>query len=184
MRGVLVAVLVVALLASSPAFAEQARGRTYVLPDHGVFQVSVPISWKDEIRQPPRRLPPTIAFTPAAGRPSFQVILMTLWPARPDIPYPSSFEIRQEVERFAARAQSQAVEATLEVKELRGTTGVGYYFAATDKAPAPDEYKFITQGMLRVGGLLVTFTILTNDGQVDVLNDAMAMITGAQHISN
>jgi hypothetical protein len=55
----------------------------------------------------------------------------------------------------------------------------GFYFAATDRAPKPDEYKFLTQGVVRVGELSVTFTILTNDGQDAVVKQALDALKGA-----
>ena len=40
----------------------------------------------------------------------------------------------------------------------------------------------MTQGILRVGGLSVTFTILTNEGQRGVVKQALAALAGAvQH---
>ncbi|HEY7676568.1 MAG TPA: hypothetical protein VIG69_05830, partial [Candidatus Methylomirabilis sp.] len=71
---------------------------------------------------------------------------------------------------------------TIEVRELQGVAARGYYFSATDRAPKPGEYKFMTQGMLRVGSLLVTFTILTNDGQGNIVADALAMLRSARHV--
>ena len=67
--------------------------------------------------------------------------------------------------------------------ELQGTAGKGFYFCATDRAPKPGEYKYLTQGTIRVGELLVTFTILTNDGQAGVVSGAMMMLKTARHKS-
>ena len=80
--------------------------------------------------------------------------------------------------------KSQAVEETLKIVELKGSSGRGYYFSATDKAPKPGEYKFMTQGILLVGELTVTFTILTNDNQKDTVNDALTMLRTATHLKD
>jgi hypothetical protein len=90
--------------------------------------------------------------------------------------------MRQRISNGADRAKAQAVETTIEVRELQGAAARGYYFSATDRAPQPGEYKFLTQGMLRVGSLLVTFTILTNDGQAGIVADALAMMRSARHV--
>jgi hypothetical protein len=37
----------------------------------------------------------------------------------------------------------------------------------------------MSQGIIGVGNLVVTFTILTNDGQDEVVNKAMAMLAEA-----
>jgi hypothetical protein len=60
---------------------------------------------------------------------------------------------------------AEAVEKELRFQELKGKTGLGYYFSITDKAPAikPGEYKYMTQGGIPVGNLLVMFTIFSNE---------------------
>jgi hypothetical protein len=58
------------------------------------------------------------------------------------------------------------------------------YFSATDRAPKPGEYKFMTQGMLQVGELSVTFTILTNEGQELVIKQALDALKGAAQREN
>jgi hypothetical protein len=87
------------------------------------------------------------------------------------------------VEQLAEEAKPQATESVIEVKELRGTSGSGYYFSATDRAPGPGGFKYMTQGQIRVGGLSLLFTILTNDGQANVVSDGLTVIADAIHRS-
>ena len=62
--------------------------------------------------------------------------------------------------------------------EFQGRSGPGFY-SATDRAPKPGEFKFLTQGIVRVGELAVTFTI-PNDGQEAVVKQALeALLKGA-----
>ncbi len=168
---------------SVAVMAEEVRVRSYPLPDHGKLQLKVPVSWKDELQQPPSRLPPTIVFKPTRGA-AFEVLLTTIWPAKQDTPRSTPEEMRRQVERAAEGAKSQAIEKVIEVKELKGSSGLGYYFSATDRAPAPGEYKYMTQGMIRIGGLIGAFTILTNDGQTSVITDAIAMIGSANQVND
>jgi hypothetical protein len=162
------------------AFAEERGTRRYALPDHGSLRLAVPVSWRDEIRQPPNRLPPTIAFTPKSGA-GFQVLLTTLWQTTSDVPPRSAESLRQSMQQALDQVKSQAVEQTIPIMELKGSAGPGYYFSATDRAPGPGEFKHMTQGIVRVGDLTVTFTILTNDGGQGVVSDALAMLGGAIH---
>ena len=157
------------------ATAGEVNIRRYELPDHGNIQLSVPASWKDEIRQPPDRLPPTITFKQKAGA-SFQVLVTPIWAAKKDMSPPSAESLRQQVQRAAEHAQSQSVEKTIRIKEMNGQSGPGYYFSATDRAPGAGGYKYMTQGMVRVSDLTVTFTILTNDGQANIVTDALDML--------
>ena len=181
MRVVIAGLL--SVLAASVTFAEEARVRSYALPDHGQFQLRVPMSWKHEVRQSPNRLPPTIVFKPQTGA-AFEIFLTPIWPARPDVPTATPERLRRQVEQAAERAKPKATESTIDVKELRGSAGVGYYFSATDRAPAPGEYKYLTQGLIRVGTLVTTFTLLTNDEATSTVADALAMIGSAGHATD
>ena len=62
---------------------------------------------------------------------------------------------------------------------LRGQPAPATIFRT--KAPKPGEYKYMTQGMLVVRELAVSFTILTNDGQQQVVQDALTMLKSATH---
>jgi len=183
MKRGLRAVLLLALL--WPTIAPQAAGLTvekrYRLPGHGYLQLNVPASWEDELSQPPDELPPTITFRSRKGN-EFAVLVTPIWPARDDVPASTRDSIRRSVEEVAAGVKDHAVEKTIQLVEFSGASGPGFYFSVTDPAPKPDEYRFMTQGMVKVGGLLVTFTILTNDGNAQIKPDALAAIRGATHI--
>jgi hypothetical protein len=155
--------------------------RRYPLPQRGFFQMKVPTNWRDQLRQPSQPLPPTIAFRPGKGRP-FDVLVTPIWRARPDVPSATKDALRQQVVRTIENVKSQAVENELTAVEFQGASGPGFYFSATDRAPKPDEYKFMTQGILKVSELTVTFTILTNEGQEQVVRDALAMLQSAVHV--
>lgn len=170
------------VLASPFSRAEEAAVRSYPLSEHGTFQVKVPESWKDSVAQPDGGLPPTITFTPKAGAP-FKILVTPLWSAQPDAKRPTADEIRVKIQRAADEMAEQAVEKTIEVKPLKGPTNIGYYFAATDRAPKPGEFKFLNQGVVLVENLLITFTILTNDGQDAVVTAALSMLSDAENAS-
>jgi hypothetical protein len=155
--------------------AEQTKDRRYPLPGHGIFQMKVPASWKDEVKQPANDLPPTITLRPASGD-QFQVIITPFWKTSEDAPALNDYSARRMVQRAADAAQPNAVEKNLKIIEVQGSSGHGYYFSATDKAPEPGSYKFLTQGILRVGELAVAFTILTKDGQKEVDSAALTML--------
>jgi hypothetical protein len=168
------------LLCVSVALAEESSVRCYPLPDHGSIQLSVPAQWKDQLRQPPNRLPPTIVFSEKTGT-SFEVLITPMWSAKKDLPPPSAEMIRDIVQEEATKAASQAVQKRIDLIELKGASGSGFYFAVTDRAPPPGEYKHMTQGMITIGKLFLTFTILTNDGQQPIVAKALSMLMTATH---
>lgn len=175
--------LIVALLfLSYSAVAEESVIRSYPLPNHGTLNLTIPKSWQGKVSQPPDNLPPTIVFAPP-GAPTYQVLITPIWPAKPGIVLPDHAAVRKNVERVAENAKSQAVEKNIPIKEIKGSSAAGYYFSVTDKAPKPDEYKYMTQGMVRLGELMTTFTALTNDGYRNAADQAITAMQSATHTS-
>ena len=136
-----------AIVAAS-AVALAASSRTFELPDHGALSLEVPGDWKDRLQQPPNRLPPTIALTPRDGA-KFVVLITVVWPVAPVTIMSDQPTIRSEVAAAAKSAESHSVEHILQLQKLTGPNARGFYFSATDRAPKPGEYKYLTQGTLR-----------------------------------
>ena len=161
--------------AVSPGAAGAAE--SFALPGHGALRLEVPEGWRSEARAARPDLPPTIRLAPAQGL-RFEVLLTPIWPMNGK-PAASEAALRDIVANGIGIAQPRAVESTLSVREVPGMPGKGYYFTATDREPEPNGYPRMAQGAARVGELTVTFTILTNSGQKDVVDAALGMIAGA-----
>jgi hypothetical protein len=114
---------------------------------------------------------------------TFHILLTPMWTPNTDTPLPDDASVRDRVAAAASAAQSQSVERTLAVKELFGKANRGYYFTATDRAPKPDEWKYLTQGIIRIGHIDLAFSVLTNDGQDSVVKSALEMLLAASHVS-
>lgn len=162
-------------------YAQDTDTRKYPLPDHGNIQFKVPVLWADDLRQPPNHLPPTIAFKPKSGN-RFEILITPIFSTPKGASLPNSEKIKELVQQAAERAKLQSVEKNLRLIELKGTSGSGYYFSATDRAPETEGYKYMTQGTMRVGNLMVMFTLLTNDSQESVVNEALSMLKSATHL--
>jgi hypothetical protein len=161
------------------AFEGRREEKRYPVADHGYVQVRVISSWKGELREHPQRLSPSVVFQPEEGG-LFQIWLTPVWSPKKDT---SPLEtIREEVRKSAEGIKSQTVEQNFPILELQGTSGQGFYLSATDKAPQPGDYKFLTQGILLVGELKITFDILTNDSLGEVVKEALAMLKGAVQV--
>jgi hypothetical protein len=172
--------LVVFVLLTGSTIALAASPHMFELPDHGALELVLPDGWAAKVRQPPNRLPPTIMMrrlTDAAG----ELIVTAVWPIGSVTRLPDEATLRSEVEELAHKATSQSVERVLPVQEIKGVDGRGFYFAATDRAPKPGEYKYLTQGIIRVGEIALAFTILTNDGQEAVVQAALKVLRTAAH---
>ena len=181
MRSVPVPLLLAAaLLTAGTAAADEPGLRRYVLPNRDTLELRLPAGWIDELIQPEGGGPPTIEISLAEGGPR-QVFVTPEWPDPVANDVRELPALRDAVRELAERIQREAVESYLEVRQLNGANGVGYYFAATDRNPAPGEFKFMNQGALQVGSLTVWFTILTNDGDDTVAVEALGMLQAAVH---
>jgi hypothetical protein len=166
--------IAVLLVAYWPGLASAAP-QSFLLPGHGALLLNVPEGWKAGLKQPAGGLPPTIGFGPQSGAP-FVVLITAVWGTSPGDGVPDDAKIRSTVTLAAKSAEGQSVEGVLSLKDLAGSSGRGYYFRATDRAPAPGEWKYLSQGMIRAGAIALTFTILTNDGQAAAEKAALEMI--------
>lgn len=176
----LVCLCALVCVAGTQVLAADTADRPYALAEHGSLQLKVPAGWQDDLQQEPDRLLPTIVFTPTAGAP-FGVAVTPIWPTEKDAPNPDRKALQQLVQQGADAIKAQAVEQTIEIKPLEVASGVGYYFSVTDRAPKAGGYKYLTQGFLPVGSLMVTFGIYTNDGQQEIITDALTMLKSATH---
>ena len=174
------AIVLLLLTTTSVVTAEESATRNYPLPDHGVVRLDVPKSWQEKIKQTPDKRPPTFIFTPQNGA-TFLVVVTPIWPAGPNVMLPSLDEIKESVATAANRVGPQSVEGSIKIRELKGLSVDGYYFSATDKAPAAGEFKYMTQGTLQLMNLLVTFSVMTNDGAENVVPATLEMLRGIIH---
>jgi hypothetical protein len=167
--------LVLGLVLASLAAGAAAREVRVPLGSHGAVVLSVPDDWRQSIEQANPDVPPTVTFTPAAGR-GFEILITPIWPGIPNAPTISQGALREQVRRAADAAQPQAVERELAVVDFSGASGYGAYFSATDRAPEPDGYKHLTQGMLAAADLRVTFTILVNGNPAAIVQQALTTL--------
>ena len=159
--------------------ADDTVDRIYALPGHGDFRLSLPAGWNDELRKHPGDFPPTIFISGIDGSP-FVIFVTPRWPdphAASDFGTPKS--IHEIVAKAAQAAAPQSVEGKLSIVTMGGGRGPGFYFDATDRAPKPGEFKYMTQGAVGAGGVVCTFTILTSDKKSVVKTKALNMVSQA-----
>jgi hypothetical protein len=170
------------LLVAGAAFAQDVGLRSFPVPEHGAFKLQVPKSWKDKVSPTAGSTAPTITFT-GSGQEKFEMLLTPTWRTWPANPRAAAAEIWLLVQQNAERLKPKAVEKELSPQEISGASSAGYYISVTDPAPKPGEYKYLMQGTLRVGELLVRFTVLTNDGGDSIRRQALALVQSATHAS-
>ncbi len=160
---------------TSAAAAEKAP-RVFSLGALGTLTLPVDATWR-ELPSAPNSAP-TLTFEPAApGR--FQLLLTPVPVASGK--QQSADDVRALVEKSARETAPQSVEKNLPVTAIAGAEAKGFMFHATDPAPAPGEYRRMYQGAVVVGSILVTFTVLYNDGAEDDAKLALASVQALQY---
>ena len=172
--------LAAALCAAGAASAIETGLRRYELPNRDVLEMELPAGWFDHVEQPEGGGPPTIEIAISEGGPN-QVFVTPQWADPTDPTIRELPALREAIRDAAERIKPQVVESFLEVRQLSGGNGIGYYFSATDRDQAPGEFKFMSQGALQVGTLTLWFVILANDGQDTVAVEALAALQTAVH---
>jgi hypothetical protein len=171
---ILRALILLAFLFPALSGAEETSLRIFQLREHQSLQFSAPRSWKDHLHQEPG-WPPTIVFAPQE-REQFQVQITPMWVNR------GAIKGLLEIVVNAAEEAKQAVEPSLPIMEMRGDSGIGYYFSATDRAPKPNDFTYMTKGIFQIGDLAAFFTILSNDDAEIIASAALQMLKGARYI--
>ena len=168
--------------------AADGEKKAFALPDNSKLELTIPPGWKDELKANQAAkgnkgpATSTVALTPREGAP-FQVSVTPVARQKPGASVDTAIKMRHSVQQGADKVKPSATEQYLPVEPLTGAPGPGYYFSATDREPKPSEFKYLTQGMLLVGDVVVGFSILTNDAQEKVREQALAMLKSASHVT-
>jgi hypothetical protein len=168
-RGCLLAILAAG---SSSAFAETTQARDYAINDGTTLQLTMPVSWQVRVKKKSEKAI-AIELTPATGAP-FEILIMA-----GEKTITGDGSIRDKVAAAAKQLEPQSVEGTAVLQKLNGPSSNGFHFALTDPHPKPGEFKYLDQGITRVGEIDAAFTILTNDGQESTVKAALEMLQQA-----
>ena len=155
-----------------PVRAEELR---VPLPGRDDLVIDLPAQWRAQVRRPHAELPPSVAIS-GPDATALQMILTPIWPAGSSSRAPTADELRAQVQSGATQAKSRAVEAELPLKDLGASGKTGYYFSATDRAPEPGGYKYLTQGVLGMNELRVAFTVLANGQSQEPTAQALELL--------
>jgi hypothetical protein len=175
---------VLASLALGLAMLTAARAAEIRMPlrGHGTLVFDAPEGWTATASRDLSR-PPTIVFSPSdASR--FQVLLTAGWPASGKPPNASRDQLHRAAASRAEALKPQSVEGSVQVADFDGVPVYGSYYTSTDRAPKPGEYTYLVQGMAALDELVMSFTVLSNDGHEAVERAALQMIKTVKHDPN
>ena len=163
-----------AVSAAAPAGPQP---KAFSLPPHGELQLTLPAGWKDRLKPTPRNPLPTLELSPATGA----EVVVFITPIPLSAAQPALSNLKSATENMARASVAQSVEKKADIIALKGEQTDGYYFSLTDSAPAPGEYKYMSQGLARVGEMLLQFTILSNDPTQKARDTGLETLRTASH---
>lgn len=157
--------------------------RTYPVPGHGELILKVPGDWDVTYLSLAEDKPPVITFyqTDNQKREVFQFNLSILWDDgfKRDIRNPEN--IKSLVTNVGESILESSEESELVLNSISGSDGQGYYFKLSDKAEKAGEYKYLAQGALSVGEVLLVFSLFTYKPDTQLQNMALEMVQTAIH---
>ena len=124
--------------------------------------MSISIAWDAgwQLADSAANAPPNSAYFQAAKR-SDMVVLLAGDMAPSDAGIDET--MRSMVDDNAKEFLGTSVQKSLPVEAFKNGATHGYEVCATDRAPKPDEWKYVCKGMAAMGDLVVGYTLLYND---------------------
>ena len=160
--------------AAASAFA----GETQIpVSGWGTLSLAVPDGWRQQLEK--RQATTTATFTPDAGN-GFTVMVSPLPFVQGSSAPVTQDSVRRYVAASAEQAKAQSVESSIPLRSFPAGAAFGSYFSATDRAPKPGEYKYMTQGLIAIEGQPVAFTILTNGDAQAIVEPVLRMLQSAR----
>ena len=155
--------------------------RLYPVPEHGELVLEVPEKWEVTYFSPAENKPPVITFYQKDDKKKelFQLNLSPLWDDGFGRNITSPEQIRDFVNNVGQRVLELSDETELQLLLIQGTDGQGYFFSLTDSSAGPGEYRYLTQGALSVGEILVVFSLFTHEPDSPIYDSVMKMLQTA-----
>ncbi len=178
---VLVTALFLTMLVAPGTACAKNTTRKFILPEHGVLEMSLPSSWKEEVDQPKGGYPPTITLTSKSGE-RVQMIISPLWSMSQTRGFNDPSRMKKILDRDGREMLPGSNDTSFEIKEIKLKDGNLFYFTLSKKNPGPGEYKYATRAQLGTGQILLSVAILTDKKDSQGLQTALDALKGARHI--
>lgn len=154
--------------------------RLFSVPGHGALSLDLPSSWRaasKSLEQPPS----VVLRIGARGSDGFNLQVTALWLDETKRAGFADAPLKARVQATAIGQLGKAEETQASLQEIRGSNVSGYYYSLTSKGPlrGPGDYKYLTQGTLLVGELVVVFTLLQRDAAPSEREQVLRSFAGA-----
>lgn len=190
-RSLIGLVAILGLCSMSHAEADNPTApEEYDIPQHGQLRMHVPVSWQVNFYQPEDDSFPIISFFPFEGRErfkgseDFQLSVAVFWTENPLYDLTDPDTLHDFVADVGEQVLKQSDQKNLDLEKISGDSGVGYIFDLSDEGAGESEYKYLTQGALTVGNVVLAFSLFSRNNHEQIRAEMLEMLTTAEHIRN
>ena len=171
------------VLVSASALCAETIKRVYPIPLHGEMVMQVPADWDVSYVSMGETRPPVVTFyqQDKTDQYLFQLNTSMFWDDGYSRDIKNSQTIRDLVESTGQSALPSSVEQNLDLQEIIGSDGQGYYFTLTDARAGQGGFKYLLQGALNVGSVLVVFSLFTIEDNKELVETTLTMLKTAIH---
>lgn len=153
---------------------------SFAVPNHGELVFHVPVGWEINyvFYDEEEAVPPLVTFfsRDEKRRELFQLNVSALWDDSFSRNVTDPASIRELVEEVGQNILEYSDQNELVLKPFSGRNGEGYYFNVTDSSARPGEYRYLTQGALAVGDVVLIFSLFTHDGDTALKEKTLQML--------
>jgi hypothetical protein len=166
-------------------FGIVAAGALAAAPEIKVLKVgahSISLSWDSAWQvAPPDNGPPPNAAQFQLADPHDMLVQISAQERPPDADVDAY--MRHVIDSAVKEFQKSSVEKKLEPRAFSKDGTRGYTVCATDRAPKPDEFKYVCQGIATNDELAVIFTVLYNERGKQSAEKATAALEALQIVT-
>lgn len=153
------------------------------IPGHGEISMDVPRVWNYNFTKTDENQPPIVTFYVLDNEDEeiFQLNMSVLWDDGFSRDITSLNFIRSLVEKTGKDILPLSDETELILNEFAGSNGTGFFFDLSDSNASKGEYRYLTQGAVSLGEVILIFSLFSNDKD-SLLRDAMLRtVMSAKH---
>ena len=143
------------------------------LPTGQVIALETPMSWSAQVGRVRAELPQAIVAESSTSQ-GFKVAITPFWPEAAK--GAEAKNIRDMIGNAAEAAKADAVNRSVEVQRFAAPGKTGYFFVAVAAATEGDGYKYLSEGAVQYGSILVTFTVLANEEYKLVISETLQVL--------
>ena len=179
MKNLLI-IAIVCITALSSYSDVQLMKHSIPLPKHGTLVLSVPDTWELDVDQPSVPIPPYIVFTLKEAK-GFRLSMNPIWSPHPKNHFSDPEFIKGLVDSEAQNKLPDAKESEVNLIQIKGQNGTGFYFILSEKNPKSTKRPFAFSATIGVGDIVLKANIKIESKDSEEIQTIINALESATH---